>query len=527
LDGNNRKGALRLAGHIANPSLALAIEACWTADGDRSNHLADYLWAFGECCGDDPDRYLGPVCAAWAALSDQPNGGMPSAREDLAAYELRWAFHRWPPLDAIKYFIQRGSQDDLKWPITYMLHGMDHPKAVFFVVQELAAIQRRLEGKNSFSPFAMMAKDDWKRAQEDLGRPMSKASRDLLLGLWRDGTNDKHLRVQAFSLWAASKDADDVEVLRAAKLSDELDDNILRERLTRGDQQAIPAMVEKLRTDDHGYWWKYGRYLWSPDLTKALDEVLIRRGTQAKRVWSESFGSDWVTYEMIMQLPVEDAERILLKHWDHLRFGGYFVQTALYISTSRLVEAAQATINECPEPAKLMEHLCWHFGIRTKGRPGLIREDQVLVLAPYLYLLSPFDIGTLWEACNALGWFTIRQELLDSRLQPPFSQHLWERDQIMSKFDKMVAEKHLFWVGHSIDVFLKTGVSWSEILATMRAWLDERQSFEALQLVATAIEYRGTRKDLDVLTIYEGMPYAEATQLIADTKFAVRRHSIR
>src|SRR4030095_7606483 len=140
---------------------------------------------------------------------------------------------------------------------------------------------------------------DWQRTQEDYGRPMTKASRDLLLGLWRDATNDKHLRTQAFSLWAATQDAEDIEVLRTANPSDELADDILRERLIRRDQRAIPAMVDKLATDNRGYWWHYGRYLWSADLTRALDEFLARRGTRAKRTWTESFESDWFTQGMI------------------------------------------------------------------------------------------------------------------------------------------------------------------------------------------------------------------------------------
>jgi len=209
LDSAARIGALRLAGHIADSSLALAIEACWIADNERGDYLADYLWAFAECCANDPARFLGPVCDSWAVLSDQSEKeGWPSPRDKLAAHELRWAFRRWPPLAAIDYFVQRGSQDDLRWPITYMLHGMDHPKAVLFVVQKLAAIQRCLEETKSFSSFVLSAKDDWRRAQEDYGRPMSKASRDLLFVLWQDETNDKHLRTQAFSLWAATQDAD-------------------------------------------------------------------------------------------------------------------------------------------------------------------------------------------------------------------------------------------------------------------------------------------------------------------------------
>jgi len=527
LDNTTRVGALRMAGHIADPSLALAIEASWIADDNRGIHLADYLWAFGECCGDDPAHYLRPVCDAWAALSDQSDKqGLPSPRDELAANQLRWAFHRCPPLGAIDYFVRRGSQDDLRWPITYMLHGMDNPKAVFFVVQELAEIQRRLEGTKSFSPFLMSAKDEWRRAQEK-GRPMSKASRDLLLDLWRDDTNDKHLRAQAFSLWAATRDSADIEVLRAAKPSDELADKILWERLIRGDQRAIPAMIQKLATDDQGYWWQCGRYLWSPELTEALDEFLDRRGAQVQRTWGEPFKSDWITHEMIMRLPESQAEKLLLKHWGYLRFGPDFVQTALYISTPRLIEAAQAAISECPKPAELMTHLSLKFGIRMKGHPGLTREAQAVALAPYLHLLSPMDIGELWEAFNDLGWFNLRRELLDGHLRSPYLQRRWDPGHAVSEFEKMAAGERILFVDHWIDGFLKTGVSWSEILATMTAWLDERGSLEALQVVAAAVEHRGTREDLGALKIYKGMPETAARQLIIDTQFAVRRRTIR
>ncbi len=180
LKESERIGALRLSGHIAAAGLAPAIEVCWLSDEERGNHLADYLWAFAQCCGDDPARYLGPVCNAWARLPEQSDvQGYPSPRHSLAADEICWAFRKWPPAKAINYFIERGSKDELRWPITYMLHGMDHPKAVVFVVQELAAIQ--CEDTDLFLPLLLFTSDDWRRLQKNENRPMSKASRDSLL----------------------------------------------------------------------------------------------------------------------------------------------------------------------------------------------------------------------------------------------------------------------------------------------------------------------------------------------------------
>ena len=213
LKGVARVGALRLAGHLADHILAEAIEACWESDLERVNHLADYLWAFAECCTDDPARYLGPVCDAWAALPDKTDQeGHPSPRDDLAAYELRWAFQKWPPVIAIDYFIFRAQQEELRWPITYMLHDIDHPAAVLFVAHELAEIRRGLEGTDSFSTFLHHAADDWRRAQEN-GHPMSRASRDALLVLWQNTGNDKHLRTASLTLWAATTYTDDLAAL--------------------------------------------------------------------------------------------------------------------------------------------------------------------------------------------------------------------------------------------------------------------------------------------------------------------------
>ena len=528
LGNNNKIGALRLAGHIADTRLGLAIEECWTADHGRNNHLDGYLWALAHCCADDPERFLGPVCDAWAALPDQSDKkGLVSPRDELAAHELRWAFHKWPPLAAIDYFIQRGSKDDLRWPITYMLHGMDHPKAVVFVVQELAAIRRRLEGTISFSPFLMSAKRDWRHAQEDFGRPMSKASRDLLLGLWQDEKNDKHLRTQAFSLWAATHYSGDIEVLRDAKDSVELADKVLEERLIRGDQLAISSMIKKLSASDRGYWWQFGRHIWSSELTEVLDDFLTRRGNCAKRIWDETFNADWITCEMTMRLQESHAERLLLKHWNHLRFCPYFVQTALYVSTPKLLESAKTAISECPNPAKLLVHLSQHFGIRSTAHPGLTREAQVLALKPYLHLLSPIDIFDLWNECNVRGWFAVRRKLLDERLQPPYLQYLWNSDHATSALDNMADENHRGMIDIWIDKFLKSGVPWSEILSTMMAWLDQRRSLKALRVVAAAIQHQGTRKDLALLQTCEGMTETAARQLIVDTEFAIRRRSIR
>ena len=515
LNGPTRVGALRLAGHIGNPGLARAIEICWNIDEEKLKHLDEYLWAFGQCCGNEPARFLGPICDAWATLPNKPEReGDYSPREALAAYELRFAFRQRPPHAAIDYFVQRATHNDLKRPITIMLNDIDHPKALAFRVQERAAIWRQTGEINWFSYFTFKATNEWRRAQEK-GRPMSDASRELLLRLWQNDENDKFLRSAAFSLWAATKQEDDLDVLRRISVPEYLADHILEQRLVRGDQQAIPDLIGKLNTSNKDYWWHQARHLWSSELTDELDKFLSNRD-----------GGDSITSELIMRLPTKEAERLLLKHWDHLRFLPDFVQAALYVATKPLLEVAAAAIKDCSKPAALMMFLRTHFGIKVKGHPGLKRENQVLALAPYLDLLSDLDISMLWDECNDRGWFATRKKLLDSRLRSSSAHRIWNRDRAIKEFDSMVEKGRQGWIDHWIDQRLKADVSWGEIFATLMLWLEARRSLEALEVVASAVAFRGSREDLSLLRTYEDMNENEIKELIYDTEFAVRRRTL-
>jgi hypothetical protein len=81
-------------------------------------------------------------------------------------------------------------------------------------------------------------------------------------------------------------------------------------------------------------------------------------------------------------------------------------------------------------------------------------------------------------------------------------------------------------IGVSLEEALKTGVVWDEYLEAMRAWLAEKQTFDALQLLATAVARKGSRRDLSALRIYDGMPVEAAEALIVGATFAVNRRTL-
>jgi hypothetical protein len=526
LDGAVRAGLLRIVGYFGEPSLCPALSDCWSADTKRDERLADYLWAFARCCEPSTaDRYLDPVCAAWAALPDKAEKEhMLSPRDQIADHDVRWGFERAPPLGAIDYFVARAYRPDLHWQITHMLDVVDDPRAITFTVAELGAMRSKAVATGGFVPLSDMIPFHWQRAQE-AGRPMSQASRDQLLSIWNDQAVDVQRRITAFDIWAATQDAADIEILQNATTDTELADRILRQRLERADGSAIPALIDKLRDRKDGYrWWRSARHVWSPVLTKLLDEALAWRRDNVGRLWGDdAVEEDSRTQEMIMRLQVEDAERLLLKHWDHLRFSTGFVQAALYVATPELCRQAAASVAEAPDPPSLFKYLSQRWGVRINDHPGITRESQIVALEPYLSLIPALDLRMIAEACTRLGWFALRERVFDARIG---CHYIRSSERASAQFDKLVGQRHFDWIAFEFEDAIKTGVSWEECLAAMRAWFTERQTFEALQLLAVALAYYGSRQDLSALTIYEGMPREAANALVTDVTFAIKRRML-
>lgn len=520
-------GALRLAGHLGDTSLADAIWTRWISDAERSEHLDDYLWAAAQCGGERTDKLLSPICDAWAALSDQPEReGAGSPRDRLAADHVAWAFWARLPEPALRYFISRAGSDDLNWPITYMLHGVDHPDAVAFVASEFAARARALEGTNGMPLFLTFICDHWRRQQRESKKPMSQESRMRLLDVWMNAENDKHLRKQSFRLWAATSHPDDLSILRNQGPTDLLDADVLRARLERSDKMAIARFIEKLRIDDSCYWWQSARNIWSDDLTAALNEQLELRGATATQTWGDRGDCDWIMADLVTRLAPDMAEQLLTKHWNHLRFSPGFVQASLYTATPRLLALIEEAVRECPSPATLFKHIDSHFGIKTIGHPGVTRIEQVEALIPYLDHIGELAIHQFWELCNERGWVTLRRDYLDSRLAGQWRTSAGLDDEaLVADLDRELHYARLPWLAFWVDRHMNNGRGIENILNIVRQWLSSNRTSKALEIAASVIIHAGSRAHIDLLN-KENDQSGEAKNIIADTRFAVFRRTL-
>lgn len=523
-------GALRLAGHIGEPALANAIRACWKNNNNRGNHLDDFLWAAAQCIDEDPATLLGPICDAWANLSDEgKEEGGASPRDNLAAYNIRWAFQKKIPNRTVKYFINRAGQSDLRWPITYMLHGVDDPDAVEFVANELAIRSKELEGTDRCSPFIISATDEWKTQLETYGRAMSIVSRERLESLWQCESINKHLREQAFRIWSSAYHATHLAILRSAPSTNVLEDKILWARLKLGDQDAIPDLLKKLDTDE-SYWWQLGRYIWSPLLTKALDEALSRRrfAVSASSAMKDNYNLDWILSELLMRLPAKEAEVLLNNHWDHLCASHDYIIAALRVCTESLIKKVDAAIKKSSEPKVLLRHFSMQFGLKRSDFPKLSNPKQIEVLIPYLHLLEKMDIYDLWEECNEVGWFDLRKRHLDSIF--PSDMRGWEYlDPLRAaeSLNEFLEDRNQWQITYWVDSFLKTGVSIDYVMSIVESWLSDKADISSLKVACAAVFHAGERRHLKFLGSAVIEPKEKADEIIINTEYGVYRRTLK
>ncbi|GAB3630401.1 hypothetical protein PTE30175_04414 [Pandoraea terrae] len=499
LPNQQRRGALLLAGYIADPALASSIREAWRLTAEERD-LEAFLWAAARVCGDEAEATLGPVCDAWEALPDTQDEFGRSKRNSLAAHGIAWKFRDHVPKSALPYFVERAKRSEaLRWPITFMLKGVDDPVAVQHEVEYLAH-RRREAGEGGIIDHFL--KDEWRRLFEERGQRMSIESKQRLLSISADHRNDEHLRKQAFSLWEVSVGLDDVNVARAINRDDVRYDDAVWARTRRQDLTVVSQLLEKIE-EKPSYWWQAGRYIWTEELTEALGKT-VKEVAGSNATERESKGG-WIVPELILRLDPATGESLLMPVWNEIRHIPEFLQVALCIATPKLVELVRAAVADAPQPRALFKHFSFTAGIRIQRRDGIARLQQLQVIQPYFQLLSESDLFSLWETCNKRGWLDYAREHLEPVLRG-LDSDLTRRvlGRTMIDFSDLESDlsKGVIWNAyHWLEVKMRVGAKREDLIAALFDWLKEKKSLFALKIVGSVLSEDGTRFEFAQLKV--------------------------
>ena len=364
-----KTGCLYLAGYLGNPSLAPAIFSSWNFDKPADRELRAYLWASARCYDAETNNILESVCDVWAELPEsEENQSNNLSKYNFAADGISWEFQRNPPIAAIPYFVERACTDDrLEWSITYMLRNIDHPIAVEHIARFIAIRTRNLQ-PGMFDPSPNFLLNGWEHQQRKGGIRMSSASKNRLLELAFDPSNDLPLRKSAFRVWEVSQSPGDINHIKQIDKTSDLYEKAIWARARRGDKTVIPQLIELTQTNP-SYWWQAGRYLWSNEMTEALHQS-IRIMSNSLTHRNNETNAEWILSERIMEIDQRSAEHIVLQEWENLKYSPRFVQVALYLATPQLAQLAKEAIVQAAEPAKFLKHVTMHFGLKRMQTPS-------------------------------------------------------------------------------------------------------------------------------------------------------------
>ncbi|MGC5889017.1 hypothetical protein [Enterobacter roggenkampii] len=491
------QGSLYLAGYLADSKLASAVRIAWSNVKPPERNLALFLWAAAHVCGNEATMTLGPICDAWAALPEPDNQTtFTLTRSSLAAHGLSWRFQEHPPVCALNYFLSRARHDDLKWPITYMLRGVDNPLVLTYLSEYLADLSRH--SKNGIGFAASFVTDEWRRLSEERGRPMSTESKESLVSLALEPNNDKHLRQQSFKLWETSISPNDIFIVQKIKSDDILYDIALWARARRLDASVISEIVVKIKSGNSGYWWQVGRYIWSDELTELLDESLGVLCDLPEEEHDNLGG--WIFPELLLRLDVIVAQDIIIKNWNKVKVFPQYVQVALFLATPKLIDLVNHAITSTLDKKIIFQHFSMNVGLRSSEGIGITRESQLKALQPYLALLSESDLYALWEECKSKNWNQFCYEHLEPllvasalksnfqfRTVPPYD---------LSDLENALIGRSTF-ISLWLNIQIRRGAVRELLFMELLSWAREKGDLNALSIVGDIYSNEATRSEFE------------------------------
>jgi hypothetical protein len=544
LDDQLRRGAFSLAGYVADSDLAASVKIAWEGAADKPAVLLQALWAALRCAESSPAAVLGSIMPTILEIPDDQGSSGTSARSSLLE-ELAFASRHGISEPVLSYLVALGSaQRDYEWIVMALVEKVDHPVAIGYVVRKLAWSKHQAEQSGAFSPFAMMWPDQWTRRKREEGRPLSAASLDELKSLWTSESSPDWLRTFAFSVWVRCGPdpfADRSLLARNAPSGD----TTVWLRAAHGDAETVPEVAARLRHTAR--WLPVVPPIWCKELESDVELWLGRIGPPApgEKAWNDL---NYNLAHVLRDIPSDDAQKLLLRHWSNLRLSPLFIQVALYLGTDETRTLARESLQVVAAEQEPFRHIDSFFGFKTLGLSERLRLEHLESLRPYLDRLDPLCIWEMVEFCSEHNYWTwaiehLRPECLrrlefenvqetdGSRHVIRAQRHWFPSDQdLLSElddFERMEQRRLAGGVWFWLDRLTQRRVSSERWLALLEQWLMSSLTKERFQIAATMIRQKGLRTAFRVLRSCsdKGM-IPEFDRVLADTEYTVRRRSL-
>jgi hypothetical protein len=514
-------GAPILAGFLGLPELQDAIEEWWNRLDVKSKYLVEALWAALRCSTNPyKDEFLDSIITYWAELPDTEEEKRIEKRESVGE-QLRTALPPYVNNDLLGYLInQTRKYEVLRVPVASICCYVDLPDSIEFALRTSTEVPdcERLCGTWNWPTVS--------------GTTLSNSSVERLYGLWCDQDNPSSLRSVAFALWRRnvdSKQTDVIGTIRALKPNDDLFKDTIWARACLGDTSCTPHFASILESDTN--FFRVAHYIWSDQILPIAGRHLYSFRDSIPTDYSGGTRDPhWNLADLLMRIPVDDAEMLLVKHWEHLRYSRLFVQSALYIGTTNCLKLADAAIVEYPEEAPLFKEVSYRFGFSSLGRNDHISFSELKHLGRYWDRFDETTLRSFVEACYEIGDEGVAwcREHIPASINEDYRLRYCPTDNDLME----MLDQHTESGRNSIDFWiddLKKHIDLDRLRASLRQWLESEPTSGKVKIALMCIEQIGQRSDLDMLdnalARIEHRQWLEAQ--VESVKFSVKRRTLK
>jgi hypothetical protein len=523
-DAAESKATIVLIGFLGMSELQRALATWWQRQVTKPNYLAEVLWTAFRCSDNlYEDQLLDSLIDHWASQIDIEETKLPEYQQEVIR-KLGPALQPDAEEGLISYLVSQAQKHPiLGLPIAQICGRMDRPDSIEFAVRQYTEND---EGEWSYSTVS-----HWGFSLGDRPR-LSSDSVIRLQNLWDNPENNFSVRKFAFEIWLKNVSRESADVLGSiAKISPDASfyRHALWERARLGDRSCVPELVLQLETDIGLFY--VAAHVWCDEISRMAKQRLKLFEENTPKGFAEgTLDAHYSLAWMMTLIPAEQAERLLLENWGHLRYSRFFVQAALYVGTLKSLGLAAEAIKDYPEGVNPFENLDSFYGFHDPSKRPRLTLQHFKNLQPYLHFFDEYLLRDCGMICYRSGgeWIDwCKQHLSTSVNDICRGEYCPTTEDLIQQLEYPTGNKPN-WALHLLDKFGKREDP-HKFLDIIRTWLQLYPSYHNLEVAARCIEIVGTRQDINILDVpleYEWEKY-QATILKESTWFAVCRRTLK
>lgn len=515
------EACILLSGFLGLSEFGSILSYTWrrASTEQRQEWVGSYLWATARCLGNSATTEWEEGLKTWLTLSPETaDSHVSSPQWYVAGWQLARVHGAWLS-DSLAAWMSNliVTEHPLHKELTAVLIEADAPSAVEFVVREQGTKRRKTPQSSGIGWWLSMRRPG-RRNREEL--KLSEASLARLHTIWSSDIEAKEDRIAALTYWCAVTDGAAIPLLFGLAADSFLQATALPHRMRLRDATCVLLVIKHL--PEHPYWLQMLPSIWTRPLRNVVNQMLTNYESPS---WQHQ------TFEMLIAIPAEDAEFLILSNAAKLQADPMILQAAALVGTRRLHDwVFQAAPTSPDQRREIFAHVELQINMGRAYRPASacpLRWRRNL--EPFLDWFSPEELEHFMRDWNGQSFMEWAHTHIMPRLPADLQvKHARTKENLLAILQEDSSESHWDWMaGHFLERAQAQGWTQDRILEILYSWAEQRRDDFSYISLASCIARTGTRVDLGRLDALLLLRSSEKLVRIREnTDFTIRRRTL-